>query len=151
MEAAEQLPQADLDLAGVHPGDGRFELGQDLSLLSPGPAGAARPAARRSIGRPRRTASIAVTSSDIGVSRNPRLLGAAVRSVASGHETNATGCRLRLAPCMRRKCYCATELRVIKFLACHFSHDTLVSWLKRGTGPRRAPAATPPKVARAGA
>jgi len=125
IEATEQLPQADLDLAGVHPGDRRFELSQDLSLLGPGPAGAAGPTARRAVSRSRRAGPIAVTSHDIGVSRRPRLLWAAVRSVATGHETNATGCHLIFAPCMHGECYCATELRELKFPDCHSSHDTL--------------------------
>jgi hypothetical protein len=48
---SQQLPQADLDFAGVHPGDRGFELSQDLVLLGPGPARTAGAAARRPVGR----------------------------------------------------------------------------------------------------
>jgi hypothetical protein len=57
---AKQVAEADLDLAGAHPGDRGFELGEDLALLSgrpaqgsvPRPARGSVPPARRPVNGP---------------------------------------------------------------------------------------------------
>jgi hypothetical protein len=46
---------------------------------------------------------VAMTSHDASVSEGARVVGTAVRSVTSGHDINATGCRPILAPRMRKK------------------------------------------------
>src|SRR6201994_2089021 len=81
--AGQQVPQPELDLAGVHPRDGLLELGQHLSLPDPRPSPAAL----------------------------ARLTRITVRRFASSHAAHATGRRRTLTPVCEEKCHCPTELR----------------------------------------
>jgi hypothetical protein len=87
----------------VHPGDRGFELGQDLPLRGrPHVTPPAWWSVDGSI-RPGPLSLVALTSHDVGVSEGARVVGSTVRSVTSGHDLNATGCRPTLASRMRKK------------------------------------------------